>query len=455
MPDVEEVVSRLDRRPGFKVVSFCEVGLPIFSVVPLVTLREQSEIGVLEETVLKCLEANVDTVASLVSFLGVPSEIVSTQIGALLYEQLARHDPATDRYSLTARGLTRLDELATTHVYKDEIRLFIDGLTREIVPIEQVDLYSGRQLDALAIPAVTPSPRFAPRATEISVSQVNRLFTLRAKTENIERHAIKVEAYVRRTSLMFRRAIAIAFKPDSGRGMSIAFAVDGRISNEHEIAFSVSGADQRSGLFKDLFDPAKRRFEIVAARRHTQEFAPSALDAQPRTADQRPTLKLPKRTGPKPETVKTLSSYEHAPLLGSAFGSATQRLLIISPWIRRQVVNEEFLRKLSACLERNVEVTIAFGFGKTDRGERAEDAEARKQLEALSESFKTFRLIRKSNIHAKVLLVDDKYFVTTSFNWLSFRGDPSQPLREEEGTYVEGTELVNDYFERLRNRLQF
>ena len=40
---------------------------------------------------------------------------------------------------------------------------------------------------------------------------------------------------------MFRRSIAIAFKPDSGRGMSIAFALDGRISNEHEMAFSVSG----------------------------------------------------------------------------------------------------------------------------------------------------------------------------------------------------------------------
>ncbi|MEK7854586.1 MAG: phospholipase D-like domain-containing protein, partial [Acidobacteriota bacterium] len=155
----------------------------------------------------------------------------------------------------------------------------------------------------------------------------------------------------------------------------------------------------------------------------------------------------------KPQTVRTLSSYEHAPILENALTSAARRLLIVSPWIRHQVVNEEFLKKLSDCLERNVDVTIAFGFGRVDRGERAEDIEARKALEALSLTFKKFKLIRKSNIHAKILLVDDRYFVTTSFNWLSFRGDPNQPLREEEGTLVEGSELVNEYFERLQSRL--
>jgi phosphatidylserine/phosphatidylglycerophosphate/cardiolipin synthase-like enzyme len=104
-------------------------------------------------------------------------------------------------------------------------------------------------------------------------------------------------------------------------------------------------------------------------------------------------------------------------------------------------------------LARGVEVTIAFGFGKRDRGERQEDAQTRAELQKLAESFTNFRLIERSNIHAKVLLVDDRYFVTTSFNWLSFRGDPSQPLREEEGTYVEGNELVEEYFQKLQGRL--
>jgi len=458
MPEANEVVARLDRRPGFKVVSFSEVGLPIFAVTPLITLREPSPIGVLEEFVLKCVDAGVDTMASLNLFLGVPTEILSAQIGALLYEQIVRNESGIERYALTAKGVTRLTELSATRVSKEQVRLFVDGLTRALVPIDAAELYSGRQLDALGIPAITPSPRRAPRAAEISVSQVNRLFSIYAKSDESGRHAIKVEAYVRRSYLLFRRSIALAFKPESGRGMSISFAVDGRISVDHEMAYSVSGADQRSGLFKDLFDPTKRRSEIVAARKHMQEFAPTVLDAAPQAAGRRPILRLSRKspvvaTEAKPQTVRTLSSYEHAPVLEDALTSAANRLLIVSPWIRRQVVNEEFLRKLRECLERGVDVMIAFGFGRVDRGERDEDAEARRDLEALGLAFKKFKLIRKSNIHAKILLVDDRYFVTTSFNWLSFRGDPNQPLREEEGTLVEGNELVNEYFERLQSRL--
>lgn len=454
----DEVVRRLDCRPGFKVVSFSEVGLPIFAVTPLITLREPSPIGVIEEFVLKSLDAGVCTLASLTSFLGVPSEIIATQIGALLYEQVVRSEPGADKYALTARGLTRLTELNATRVSKEEIRLFIDGLTREIVPIDPVDLYSGRQLDALGIPAITPHPRRAPRSNDISVSQVNRLLSLYAKDEQSGKHAIKVESYMRRNYLLFRRSIALAFKPESGRGMSIAFAIDGRISGEHEVAYAVSGADQRSGLFRDLFDPTKRRSEIVAARKHIQEFAPNVLDSVQQSGGRRPILRLSPKlpveaAKAKPQAVRTLSSYEHAPILESALTSAAQRLLIVSPWIRRQVVNDEFLEKLGECLERKVNVTIAFGFGRVDRGERAEDVEARKALEALSVTFKNFRLIRKSNIHAKILLVDDRYFITTSFNWLSFRGDPNQPLREEEGTLVEGGDLVDEYFERLQSRL--
>src|SRR5436190_5019998 len=109
MVDIEEVVRRLDKRPGFKVVSYCEVGLPVFLVSPLVTLREQSPVGVLEETFLKCIDVGVQSASAITSFLGIPRDIVLTQIGGLLYEQVIRPDPKRDEhYGLTARGATRL-----------------------------------------------------------------------------------------------------------------------------------------------------------------------------------------------------------------------------------------------------------------------------------------------------------------------------------------------------------
>ena len=125
---------------------------------------------------------------------------------------------------------------------------------------------------------------------------------------------------------------------------------------------------------------------------------------------------------------------------------ATKRLLIVSPWIRANVVNQTFIKQLTACLDRGVQVTIGYGISRNDRSEREPDRIARESLEALTKAFGNFQLIRKGNTHAKILLVDDSYFVTTSFNWLSFSGDPNQPMREEEGTLVEHKTAVDDYY---------
>jgi hypothetical protein len=46
--------------------------------------------------------------------------------------------------------------------------------------------------------------------------------------------------------------------------------------------------------------------------------------------------------------------------------------------------------------------------------------------------------------HEKVLLSDRKVMVITSLNWLSFRGDPKRPLRQETGLYLEIPERIDE-----------
>ena len=47
-------------------------------------------------------------------------------------------------------------------------------------------------------------------------------------------------------------------------------------------------------------------------------------------------------------------------------------------------------------------------------------------------------------MHHKVLVCDRKFIVTTSFNWLSFRGDPTMSFRQEVGCVVEGNKVVEE-----------
>lgn len=67
-----------------------------------------------------------------------------------------------------------------------------------------------------------------------------------------------------------------------------------------------------------------------------------------------------------------------------------------------------------------------------------------------SEHF-TFTRIR--NTHAKVLIFDDTW-ISTSFNLLSFRGDPSRTYRMEEGTLVRDLAIADAQYERLIQRIR-
>ena len=62
-------------------------------------------------------------------------------------------------------------------------------------------------------------------------------------------------------------------------------------------------------------------------------------------------------------------------------------------------------------------------------------------------------LVKLSNTHEKVLIKDNEYMVITSFNWLSFKGDPNKGFRQETGYYTESKEAINQMKANLSNRM--
>lgn len=287
---------------------------------------------------------------------------------------------------------------------------------------------------------------------DLDLSDINHVLSLMAKSGGPRQRVVRVDAVVGKTNLLFRRAQAIAFKSTDGKRIAVGFAIDGRQSDEHEIVYERSGAARRSSLFGALYDPVRRRREIQVVRRELR----GDTGLQPTVGPHRALLRLHSEGAANTPAAKirVLSVYEHSPILRGAIENAKTRVLIVSPWIRANVVDSSFIKRLTACLNRGVDVIIAYGIGKKDLAERQADRRARESLESLAKAFPCFHLVRKGNTHAKVLLVDRKFFITTSFNWLSFRGDPSQPMREEEGTMVEDAQAVETYYRKLLDRMR-
>ena len=152
--------------------------------------------------------------------------------------------------------------------------------------------------------------------------------------------------------------------------------------------------------------------------------------------------------------MRWLEMYEHRPLLKQALNDSQERLMIISPWIRASSVDQEFLQQFKELLKRGVQVFIGYGLGENDNDKKyPSDIKVEENIQKLARQYKnSFVLKRLGDTHAKILISDTKFAVTTSFNWLSFKGDRDRTFRDERGTLVSDTQKINELFDSYRSR---
>ena len=114
-------------------------------------------------------------------------------------------------------------------------------------------------------------------------------------------------------------------------------------------------------------------------------------------------------------------------------------------------MNNEVLGRIERALKRNTQVIIGYGISKKEDSDkwilqRLTDIQKKKYGNKLL-------LVRLSNTHEKVLIKDNEYMVITSFNWLSFKGDPNKGFRQETGYYTESKEAIKQMKANLSNRM--
>jgi phosphatidylserine/phosphatidylglycerophosphate/cardiolipin synthase-like enzyme len=153
-------------------------------------------------------------------------------------------------------------------------------------------------------------------------------------------------------------------------------------------------------------------------------------------------------------TQRPVRCHEHPRLLLDAITKTKERLLIISPWITHQVVNDMFVRSLDALLRNGVAVYIGYGLADEDGGRGNDKAKqkdpitylAQKEFDSLKKRYDNLTLKFVGNTHRKMLVSDDRFAVVSSFNWLSFKGDPRSKARDEFGILVSEPAMLDDIF---------
>lgn len=138
----------------------------------------------------------------------------------------------------------------------------------------------------------------------------------------------------------------------------------------------------------------------------------------PQTADNKAAPNA-KRTTAKSALVQ---GRDHHDELTHALQTARKELMIVSGWLSDRVVNDQFCGLLASALNRGVNVHIAYGASDRDGQHRLSETATRalERLKQIGERSRKGRLIIVQRpTHEKGLIVDKRYAIVGSFNWLA------------------------------------
>lgn len=499
-----EDLLRHDNRPGFDLVSCQEVGLPVYKITINALNQIRKPIPPIEEYVLKSIDVGLFSEQEIAGFLGLEiSTIRESMINLRMREDidLIAHTPdKLQTWKLTKKGLKTLHEAQIIVPEERSFEINFDGLLRISRWYGQSEktLLKPKDLREQGIVEIEPFPKRPPELFDLKFKNINEIIqeierSKNRKSKNLQEQDLLALKAIERRQRFFQIATALVYKAKDSDEIQVAFIIDGIPSNEHETAFARAGGVKKLRIAEDLRQSSPKTLaeemlgvdfvsqvpnDQISSLKKEVKIAQAKFQSEVQTTEEKleqakdnteklilnqqleNALKQIEQLQDKLDAtlasipMRWLEMYEHRPLLEQALKDTQQRLMIISPWIRAKSVNRIFLQQFENLLRRGVQVFIGYGLGEKDEKRYPQDIEAEKTLQKLSSQYsKSFTLKRLGDTHAKILISDTNFAVTTSFNWLSFKGERDRTFRDERGTLVSDPQKINELFDSLVNRL--
>ena len=481
-----DIVARFDNRPGFEVATYQEVFLPLFELHTAVVILEKKPLTALEEYQLKAIDAGLCTLDEISGFLGLERQLIVRSMSELQRQSVIQ-EYNHGQIELTAKGKEVLQELVSIRPREAQYQFLFDAVTRRPRLIDSSELYRPKDIKQETLREIPGFPRRPPTPEEIDGKELaTYLRDVNKREADFDLLDIK---RVNKTYRLFQKAIMIVYKSEKTSDVPVSFLIDGRPSQAHDDAFQRNKGPERLDINEasiaandmgDYFhDLGSKGDQIILAAENSRNKIQPLLRQISETRDLSERTKrrsliteesdireeigrdLQKTTkqisSAKRELsqfpVRRLQVYEHPDVLQDSIKEAKERLAIISPWITRSVVDDEFVAELDKCLRRGVKVFIGYGIG--DKNLPFGQKEAVESLKVIVNRYPELFILKElGDTHAKILIKDRDFYVVTSFNWLSFKGDPKKKFREEWGVYISDQVEVDDFFSTLELRFK-
>jgi hypothetical protein len=467
--------------PGYTLIGYAEAGLPVTELILNVHTIEYKELSPLFEFSLKAIKAGIDNADALSAFLGFDGSFTKGILSELIRSEdisfTGIGDDVNQKLRLTPKGQKVLEKAEYELPKEQTITLNFERTLHTTIDLHGEWTVPNRELREngwLQIPAI-PSRRIM--VEDLKIEKIQRTVDEIGKRVRKPKRVILSIAAIEKQINRFRYAVALRYENSEGDNL-IDFVIDGIVQPKLQAAFEKhKGPAKLESNNPNWFEPERLDERISKQMDHLlEQYATVSVDAEAlleeensaqlrvaqaaETAEESPAessqielkearlaLEQTKEKILKTIEVRNLSVFDHPNILQEALVNSKERLLIISPWIRRKVVNEDFIRKIENLLKNNVEVLIGYGIGD----EKCDQWPIR-QLQNLVRNHRNFYFHDFGNTHAKVLISDSRFYVMGSFNWLSFKGDPGATFRDERSIMVSVPELIETTFVEQKRR---
>ncbi|MGQ0591828.1 MAG: hypothetical protein ACT4QB_04045 [Gammaproteobacteria bacterium] len=477
--NLDEILAQVaNARPGYALASFKEAALPVFLLTARVLILEKKQLNPIEEGCLRALDVGLSTPEDLSAFLGLHFSMLTPVMAALNAGEFINYSrvrgAATASVSITSKGRLAITEAKLVVPQELSVKLLFDPIIKRIVHMPLGALYKPREVKDEGWAEVPLCGAKRPEVDDVPVQDIDKAMARLRSPNDTAAELLSVRRIDRR-ELHFLPCLLLFYKSTTSADVHVAFYRDEGFSGEHERAFRDIGGPEQVGANHVLAPPEQPSFpggneavddvalsdpSTAGHDRHVRDLKDpprSTPDIKSNGEGRDAAALTPQPAAPRPSnpTLRTIRCHEHPPLLKKALLSSRERLLIVSPWIRDQVVNWDFLSSIDALLRNGVDVFIGYGFVEEGGKGRANPAQkkppispnAERDLLALAKRYSNFTFKFVGNTHRKLLVSDNEFAVTTSFNWLSFKGDPREKPRDESGTLIMKAEYVEKCFQ--------
>lgn len=381
---------------------------PFYRIKCNCIFREKNKISIVEENFLEAIKCGIKDYESLENFLALDKEIFEEVAAKLHIDNLFVETPLLQ---LTEQGKKILEDGAKLSSVENEEYVTLDGITgntsNEYIENEKKHGES-KNNNHLKVQIPYPKNETLDRIINNKALQTI-LFEEIKKKDKKDKEIYEIKEILGKPFKIHKKYFSLFFKNNENPKKTLIIK-DG---HPDDVMTNIINTIEQNG--KNLFDFSKNIQEEnkkLFEQKNIYEY--SQID------------NLTNGT--------QLSTYEHPKFFEYAFKYSKKEVLIISPWIRWEIIKEK-KDAIENALKRKVEITFFYGMGKKD------DLDKKSKQFFIDMQKKHPNLLKFStnndiNDHSKIIICDRDWMITTSFNWTSFKGDENREERKERGSFI-------------------